>query len=89
MKFRCDQENSWFRAGPVLGQPVNEWRYVRPVIELSKCNNCGWCDLYCPTGCISEEEDQIVIHMDYCKGCGICANECPKDAITMIDEEEE
>ncbi len=89
MKFRCDQENSWFRAGPVLGQPVNEWRYVRPVIELSKCNNCGWCDLYCPPGCISEEEDQIVIHLDYCKGCGICANECPKDAITMIDEEAE
>ena len=86
MKFRCDQENSWFRAGPVLGQPVNEWRYVKPIIELSKCNNCGWCYLYCPTGCIS---DEIVIHLDYCKGCGICANECPKDAITMIDEEEE
>ena len=86
MKFRCDQENSWFRAGPVLGQPVNEWRYVKPIIELSKCNNYGWCYLYCPTGCISEE---IVINMDYCKGCGICANECPKDAITMIDEEEE
>jgi pyruvate ferredoxin oxidoreductase delta subunit len=26
---------------------------------------------------------------DYCKGCGICAYECPKEAIKMVDEQEE
>ena len=89
MKFRCDLENSWFRAGPVLGRPVSGWRYVRPVTALEKCNECGWCFLYCPTGCINEENDHFVVNLDYCKGCGICANECPKGAITMIDEEAE
>ena len=89
MQFRGKYENSWFKAGPVLGQPVSGWRYFRPVIAVENCNSCGWCFLYCPTGCISEEDEYFVINLDYCKGCGICAHECPKGAITMVNEEAE
>ena len=89
MQFRGKYENSWFRAGQTLGQPVSGWRYFRPVIEDDKCNACGWCYLYCPSGCISEEGDHFLINLDYCKGCGICAHECPKGAITMVTEETE
>ena len=88
MQFRGKYENSWFRAGQTLGQPVSGWRYFRPVIEDDKCNACGWCYLYCPSGCISEEGDHFLINLDYCKGCGICAHECPKKAITMVEEAE-
>ena len=87
MKFRCDLENDWFRAGKILGQPVSGWRYNRPVMHLKKCNSCGLCFLYCPTGCISEDGDFFLINLDYCKGCGVCANECPKKAISMDNEE--
>ena len=89
MKFRSKHENSWFTAGAVLGRPVSGWRYVRPVVDKAKCNSCGWCYLYCPTGCIVEEGDFYVANLDFCKGCGICANECPKKAIEMVDEEAE
>jgi pyruvate ferredoxin oxidoreductase delta subunit len=87
MKFRCDLENDWFKAGKILGQPVSGWRYSRPVMDLTKCNSCGWCFLYCPTGCISEDGEFFLINLDYCKGCGICVNECPKKAIQMVNEE--
>jgi len=58
-------------------------------MALSKCNRCGWCFLYCPTGCISEGDEYFEINLDYCKGCGVCAHECPKGAITMVNEEEQ
>jgi len=89
MQFRGKYENSWFKAGPVLGRPVSGWRYTKPVITLEKCNDCGWCFLYCPTGCIKEEDEHFVINLDFCKGCGICAHECPKGAIEIVDEEAE
>lgn len=89
MEFRSKYENSWFKAGETLGRPVSGWRYTRPYLDRDKCNRCGWCYLYCPGGCIREQEDFYVIDFDFCKGCGICANECPKKAITMVNEEQE
>lgn len=89
MQFRTKYETAWYKAGPVLGKPVSDWRYIRPVINEDKCSGCGWCYLFCPTGCIREEDDRFVINLDYCKGCGICAKECPVKAITMIPEEAE
>lgn len=65
------------------------WRSQRPVRDQSKCNKCGLCFLYCPEGCITEQEDGLFnANLFYCKGCGICAEECPKDVITMVEEEE-
>jgi pyruvate ferredoxin oxidoreductase delta subunit len=65
------------------------WRSQRPVRDQSKCNKCGLCFLYCPEGCITEQEDGLFMHdLFYCKGCGICAAECPKDVIKMVEEEE-
>ena len=87
MKFRGKYETSWFKAGPVLGRPVSGWRYARPVVDQDTCNGCGWCYLYCPTGCIHEvDEEHFVVDLDYCKGCGICAYECPSHAITIVSE---
>ena len=87
MQRRHKYEREWFTAGPVLGKPVMDWRYQRPMTRKEKCCNCGWCALYCPTGCIHEENGRFVRALQYCKGCGICVRECAVGAITMIPEE--
>jgi pyruvate ferredoxin oxidoreductase delta subunit len=66
---------------------TGSWRSQRPVWDNSKCIKCGLCYLYCPEGCVQEDEKgYFTADMDYCKGCGICAHECWPMAITMIEE---
>ncbi len=87
MQRRSKYEQAWFTPGPVMGKPVSDWRYQHPVTRREKCCNCGWCALYCPTGCITEEHGRFVRALSYCKGCGICMRECAVGAITMVAEE--
>ncbi|MEM1633477.1 MAG: 4Fe-4S binding protein [Sulfolobales archaeon] len=64
------------------------WRTLRPVVDLSKCIDCGICFLYCPDEVIDWEKGlKIKIDYDYCKGCGICSSVCPVKAIKMVPEE--
>lgn len=62
------------------------WRTVRPVMDKTKCINCGICLTVCPVGAPYGEGDEYLISYDYCKGCGVCAVECPKQAIDMVPE---
>ncbi len=65
------------------------WRSQRPTYEFSKCIKCAICQIYCPEGCVQQnEEGYFVADLYYCKGCGICAKECPTKVITMVEEEE-
>ncbi|MBW3000187.1 4Fe-4S binding protein [Candidatus Woesearchaeota archaeon] len=77
-------------TGAVINEPGSSvknktggWRTLRPVKDPKKCNNCGFCWLYCPENAIDTNFD---INYDYCKGCGICAKECLFNAITMEKE---
>lgn len=69
------------------GNETGEWRSQRPLLDLSLCNRCGLCWMYCPDGAIRGEGDSFQISYTYCKGCGICAKECPKGAISLRVEE--
>ena len=62
------------------------WRTVRPVMDKTKCINCGICLGVCPVGSVYGEGKEYLISYDYCKGCGVCAVECPKQAIDMVPE---
>ena len=65
------------------------WRSQRPTYEFSRCIKCGVCQLFCPEGCIKQnEEGCFEADLYHCKGCGICAAECPTRVITMVEEEE-
>jgi pyruvate ferredoxin oxidoreductase delta subunit len=78
-----------FRKGNAAEYHTGSWRAKRPLWENEKCIKCGICYIYCPEGCITEQEDGFfVANLDYCKGCGICAHECWPGAIKMVNEEE-
>ncbi|MFC2045465.1 pyruvate synthase subunit PorD [Chloroflexota bacterium] len=94
-----DDEITWrdIGIGAIVTEPgsarqykTGAWRSQRPTYDFNKCIKCGVCYLFCPEGCIGQNnEGHFEADMDYCKGCGICAHECPTGVITMKEEEEE
>lgn len=82
-------ESPWSDANQLmLKLDTGSWRTERPVLDVTKCNYCGLCALYCPPQCMKDREDHYEANLDFCKGCGICAKECPKGAYTMVPEGE-
>ena len=66
-----------------------DWRSQRPTYDFKRCIKCGLCQIFCPEGCIQQNEQKnFEANLYYCKGCGICAKECWPKAITMVEEEE-
>ncbi len=86
MEFKLKYPGCYVDSDKLFALPVGTWREQRPVIELSKCCQCGWCYLFCPTGCIVEKRSYFEIDLNYCKGCSICASVCPVNAIKMLRE---
>ena len=67
---------------------TGSWRSQRPTYNHTRCLKCGLCQIYCPEGCIFEnDEGGFEASLFHCKGCGICARECPTKVITMVEEE--
>jgi len=95
---KAETELTWkdLEIGSIVTEPGNainyktgDWRSQKPVFDLEKCIKCGLCYIYCPEGCIRQnDEEKFEADLYYCKGCGICAVECPKDVITMVEETE-
>ena len=99
-----ENELTWkdFEVGYIITEPGNarqyrsgDWRSQRPTYEFSRCIKCGICQIFCPEGCIGQNDKgnfEADAHspapLFYCKGCGICARECPTRVITMVEEEE-
>ena len=91
-------ELTWrdLEIGAIVTEPGNaaqyktgDWRSQRTTYDFAKCIKCALCQIFCPEGCIFQnEEGYFEADMFYCKGCGICARECPTGVITMVEEEE-
>ena len=68
---------------------TGDWRSLRPVVDKSKCIQCGVCYIFCPDMSIMKTDDgYFEADLYYCKGCGICAFECFTGCIDMVTEEE-
>jgi len=91
-------EYTWrdINIGAIVNEPgsasqyrTGDWRSQRPTYDFNKCIKCGLCQIFCPEGCIYEnDEGYFEADLFYCKGCGICARECWPIVITMVPEEE-
>ena len=86
-RFTSKYEAPWASYSESAIVTTGSWRYERPVMDMSQCNQCGICYVFCPQGCIEDKGDIFVSNLDFCKGCGICARVCPKKAIIMLMEE--
>ena len=94
---KSENELTWkeLEVGGIVTEPGNasqyktgDWRSQRPTYDFSKCLKCGICQIYCPEGCLNQNEaGYFEADLYYCKGCGICAYECPTFVITMKEEE--
>lgn len=88
-KCLCKTEACWSYANKqMLCLDTSSWRTQRPVVAFDTCNRCGLCYIFCPTQCITEDDEKFTPNLKFCKGCGVCAKECPKGAINMIPEGE-
>jgi pyruvate ferredoxin oxidoreductase delta subunit len=66
---------------------TGDWRSQHPVWDHQRCIKCGICSIFCPEGCVGQnEEGYFEANLYYCKGCGICARECWTQAITIVEE---
>lgn len=67
-------------VGTFLGL-ISKYSLYAPVIDTSKCNNCGLCGKNCKSSCINTKEHSI----DYsrCVVCMDCINKCKESAITF------
>ena len=71
----------------MLYNKTGAWRNIKPVVDKSKCIQCGICWKFCPDMSIVIEDEFPEIDYVFCKGCGICAEECPTKCIAMVEEE--
>ncbi len=58
----------------------------KPIIDESKCTNCGTCVEICPVEVFKKgEKTAIVAKPDECIGCRACEAQCPTSAIVVKD----
>ncbi len=64
-------------------QKESDWIAWYPVIDQSRCTNCGKCVDFCVFGVYKKEEKEVsVIAPSHCKtNCPACARMCPQKAI--------
>lgn len=57
--------------------------------DRDKCNLCGDCALFCPTGAAALEKhddgDHLVFYSGHCVDCGLCAYACRPGALRLAD----
>jgi pyruvate ferredoxin oxidoreductase gamma subunit len=93
--FKIEKALGWkdLKVGCIVTEAGNtkefctgDWKSQHPVWDDKKCIKCGICSLFCPEGCVKQNnEDYFRADMFYCKGCGICAHECWPQAISMVE----
>lgn len=62
------------------------------IIDENTCSGCGYCELFCPRGCIEVSKKKInqlgyplavFTNPNDCNACGICGTMCPQFSIEV------
>lgn len=81
-----------------LGAPVQESVISRQFgnveIDLEKCNACGMCAVFCPTGALKKSDDKpedgVGSYLEFqafdCVNCHLCADACMKKCLKVHAE---
>lgn len=85
-------------AMDAIGFPVVERiesrRFASVSIDATKCNACGMCAMFCPTGALKRDETddvssdikQLEFTACECVQCGLCRDVCWKGALSVSSE---
>lgn len=71
--------NSICPVGTILGF-LSRWSYLRPVIDTTKCIDCGACARGCKSSCIDVKNHRI--DLSRCVVCMDCIDNCSQGAIS-------
>lgn len=68
-------------VGTALGF-LSRFSWLKPVIDVEKCNGCGLCERNCKSSCINSKDHSI----DYsrCVACMDCIEKCKRGAIKYV-----
>ncbi len=58
----------------------------KPIIDSSKCSNCGTCVEICPVQVFAKENGKVIVKKpSECIGCRACEVQCPEECIKIKD----
>ena len=90
------------RLGVPAGETMQSRLFGSVSIDISKCNACGMCAVFCPTGALKKSAIKVQPNADGttdggsflefqaadCTQCNLCVDACMKKCITVSDEVE-
>ncbi len=61
---------------------------MKPVIDKSKCTNCGKCIEVCPVEHFAKKSNEVVVvkPAQECLGCRACVYSCEQEAIKIEED---
>lgn len=83
--------NAFDALGGQVGDRLDSRRFATVSIDAVKCNSCGMCAVFCPTGALRRDEAQepgdpisfITFSASECVNCSLCKDVCWKGALTL------
>lgn len=83
--------NAMDMIGPPCADFIDTRRFGSVDIDIVKCNACGMCAVFCPTGALMRDEaEKLGAELRYlefsacdCVQCGLCADVCWKGALKL------
>ena len=83
--------NSFDALGEPIGDRLDSRRFATLSIDAARCNSCGMCAVFCPTGALSRDSvEKISDPLNYlefstaeCVNCRLCEDVCWKGALTL------
>lgn len=79
----CDPIRPYYTPQDHFGNPINILK-VKPVTDITRCKQCGYCAKLCPMGSINPHDVAEVSGI--CIKCCACVKKCPCGAKSFIDK---